>query len=135
MWRKDGKTGGAEHTTLISLGTEVTGDLCFAGNLEIDGTVRGNITAVSGQEACVRILEQGVVEGDIRVPVVIVNGTVKGDIHSEQHIELAAQARVEGHVHYAVVEMVRGARLNGQLVYAGSKPALKVARAAGQENT
>lgn len=116
-----------QPTTRISRETEVAGDLRFSGVLEVEGRVCGNINAAAGQSACVRILEHGVIEGDIHAPVVVVNGTVKGSIHSDQQVELASQARVEGDIHYALVEMVKGARINGGLVYTGNKPGLKVA--------
>ncbi len=121
----------SNHTTLISCETEVVGSLRFSGSLEIEGRVRGNIVAVNGQPAVVRVLEQGSVEGNIAAPVVIINGVVKGDIHASQEVELAAKARVEGNVHYTLVEMHKGAQVNGNLVYAVAKPGLKVAAGSG----
>ncbi|WP_369809176.1 polymer-forming cytoskeletal protein [Oceanicoccus sp. KOV_DT_Chl] len=50
----------------------------------------------------------------------IINGEVLGDVHCDQHVELAAKASVEGNVHYNLIEMVKGAQLNGNLVYAGA---------------
>ncbi len=114
-------------TTLIAKGTEIVGDIKFSGNLEIEGKVRGNIIAAAGGEASARVLENGEVEGDVRVPSVIVNGVVKGDVHSNNHIELAAKAKVEGNVHYNLIEMVKGAQVNGNLVYnSGSTAKLDV---------
>lgn len=123
---KNPNTGG-HHTTLVSAETEMVGDIHFAGSLEIEGKIRGNIIARNGQEAEVRILGSGTVEGNITAPVVIINGTVKGDVHSSGQVELAANARISGNIHYAVVEMTKGAQINGNLVFAGNKPGLKVA--------
>ena len=102
-------------TTLISRDTEVIGDIKFGGNLDIEGTVRGNIVAESGKDAVVRVVDKGVVEGEIRAPSVIINGTIHGDVHSSKHLELAAKARVEGNVEYTLVEMAIGAEVNGSL--------------------
>ncbi len=119
---------GTHHTTLISAGTEIVGDIHFTGSLEIEGKVRGNIAASAEGDATVRVLGSGMVEGNIKVPVVVINGTVKGDVHSSTLVELAANARVAGNVHYTLVEMVKGAQINGSLIYANSsKPGLKVA--------
>ena len=85
-------------TTLISKATEITGDLHFSGVLEVEGKVRGNIYADDDSSAEVRIRESGLVQGEIKVPVVIINGLVEGDVHSTQHLELAAKARVVGNV-------------------------------------
>jgi cytoskeletal protein CcmA (bactofilin family) len=51
------------------------------------------------------------------VPIVILNGTVTGDVRSEEHIELAAKARVDGDVYYKLIEMSMGAAVNGSLVH------------------
>ena len=132
MFNKDkamkSTNGGNHHTTLISAETEMVGDIHFAGSLEIEGKVRGNILATAGQEAVVRVLGSGLVEGDITAPTVIINGAVKGNVHASAQVELAANARVTGNIHYTVVEMVKGAQINGSLIYAThNKPGLKVA--------
>jgi len=104
-------------TTLVSKSTEIVGDIHFTGNLEIEGRVRGNIVAAEGAEARVRIMEKGSVEGEITAPSVVINGRVSGNVHSSKHIELAEKAVVEGNVHYSLIEMVKGAQVNGSLVY------------------
>lgn len=106
-------------TTLISKSTELVGDIHFNGNLEIEGRVRGNIYAEEGSDARVRIMEKGLVEGEISVPTIVINGAVHGDVHSSKHVELAAKAAVQGNVHYNMIEMVKGAQVNGSLLYSG----------------
>lgn len=107
-------------TTLISQDSEIVGDIKFSGDLEIQGLVRGNIIAKTESGATVRVVEGGRVEGEIHAPKVIINGQVKGDVHSIEHVELAAKANVEGNVHYSLIEMVKGAQVNGNLLYAGA---------------
>ena len=107
----------AGATTLISKGTEVIGDIRFSGNLMIEGVVRGNVYAEEGVDAQARVLNKGLVEGEISVPTLVINGTVKGDVYSSKHIELAAKAIVDGNVHYTSIEMVKGAQVNGNLLY------------------
>lgn len=119
--KKSSTTFSAGATTLIACGTHVVGDICFQGNLEIEGEVTGNILAQDGADARVRILQQGHVCGDIKVPCVIVNGHVKGAVHASAHVELAAKAVVEGDVHYALVEIEKGARVNGSFVHESAK--------------
>ena len=58
-----------------------------------------------------------VISGMPRPVNVIVNGDVTGDIHSSRHIELAAKANVMGNVYYHTIEMVKGAHINGNLVF------------------
>lgn len=123
MWgKKDNSIGfAAGSTTLISKATEVVGDIHFSGNLEVEGSVRGNIIAKSGSDARVRVMEKGLVEGEISVPTVVINGEVKGNVHSSKHVELAAKAVVKGNVHYSLIEMVKGAQVDGSLVHVVDK--------------
>lgn len=113
----------AGATTLISKGTEVIGDIKFTGNLMIEGVVRGNVYAEEGGDAQARVLEKGLVEGEISVPTLVINGTVHGDVYSSKHIELAAKAVVDGNVHYTSIEMVKGAQVNGNLLYTDTSKA------------
>ena len=106
----------SSSTTLIAKDTEIFGDVKFAGNLEIEGHIVGNLIANPGSEASVRILENGQIEGDINVPNTTINGVVKGNVHAG-NLELAAKARVEGNVHYQSIEMVKGSQVNGSLVF------------------
>ena len=113
--KEKGSFGSSNATTLISQDTEIVGDINFSGNLDIEGTVRGNIAAVAGKDAMVRVVDKGLVEGEIRSPSIIINGTIHGDVYSSKHLELASKARVQGNVHYALVEMAIGAEVNGSL--------------------
>lgn len=117
--KEKGNFGGSGSTTLISRDTEIVGDVKFKGNLDIEGTVRGNIVAASGKDAVVRIVDKGLVEGEIRAPSVIINGVIVGDVYSSKHLELAAKARVQGNVHYTLVEIAIGAEVNGSLKHSG----------------
>jgi cytoskeletal protein CcmA (bactofilin family) len=113
----------SNSTTLISKDTEIVGDIKFVGNVDIEGIVRGNIVAQSGKEAVVRIVEKGRVEGEIRAPLVIINGEIVGDVYSSKHLELASKAKVAGNVHYTQVEMAIGAQVNGALKYSAEPAA------------
>ena len=106
---------GGGDTTLVSRETEVVGDIHFSGTLEIEGTVKGNIAARPDADAVVRVVDKGCVEGEIRCPCVLINGQVKGDVHSSQHLELAARGRVQGNVFYTLLEMAAGSEVNGSL--------------------
>ncbi len=125
MWGKKTNMAFSNNHTLISRGTEVVGDLLFAGELQIEGKVRGNIIAEQGSDAKVVVAHKGQVEGEIRVPDVVVDGSVIGDIYSGKHLELAAKAVVQGNVHYQLIEMVKGSQVNGSLVYSGNAKSSK----------
>lgn len=103
--------------TLISKGTRIVGDIHFSGDLQIEGMVQGNIFAESGSDAKLVVAHKGVVEGEINVPMVVINGNVKGNVFSSKHIELASKAVVEGNVRYQLIEMVKGSHVKGNLDY------------------
>ena len=101
--------------TLIGPRVVLRGDLVFAGGLHVDGTVVGTISAEPGTEALLVVSDRGRVEGEVRVPHVVIDGTIKGDIHAPGKVELAARARVEGNIHYRLLEMAAGAEVNGRI--------------------
>lgn len=108
--------------TLISSRATIQGDVHFSGGLHVDGKVCGTLMAEEGSEAVLRISEVGTVEGDIRAPHVIVNGTVHGDVYAFAHLELAENAAIHGNVYYNLIQMAMGASVNGNLVHQ-SEPA------------
>jgi cytoskeletal protein CcmA (bactofilin family) len=104
-------------TTLVSSDTVIVGDVRFCGNLDVEGVVQGNIVADPDKEALLRVVGKGRVEGEIRVPSVIINGEVKGNVYATLHLELAPKSRVEGNVFYHTVEMAAGAEVNGSMTH------------------
>ncbi len=102
--------------TLIGANTTIRGDIVFAGGLHIDGKVYGSLTAESGQGAVLVLSDNGVIEGELRAPHVVINGKVHGNIYAAERIELAAKAKVTGNIYYRLLEMTAGAEVNGQIV-------------------
>ena len=103
--------------TLIGHNSEICGNINFSGGLHVDGVVRGNIQADAESGSVLSVSERGVIEGEVRVPNIMLNGTVKGDVYASEHIELAEKAKVSGNVYYKLIEMMRGAAVNGNLVH------------------
>lgn len=122
--RQTGKPGNSQggDTSLIARGTSITGDVHFGGALHLDGTIEGAVLAEADSEAVFTLSAEGEVTGEVRVPNAVINGVVKGNIHAAARLELAAQARVEGDVHYRVLEMAAGAEVNGRMVHQGKEP-------------
>ena len=104
--------------TLIGPKVVLQGDLHFDGGLYIEGRIVGRVIAGEDAKAIVTLAEGGSIEGEVRAPVVVVNGQVDGDIHAAGRVQLAPKARVTGDIHYQVVEMAAGAVLTGRLVHA-----------------
>lgn len=103
--------------TLISVNVVVSGNISFTGGIQIDGCVRGDISAEEGDGSLLRVSQQGKVIGQIYAPNVIVNGRVDGDVYAAEHLELSPSACITGDVYYRSIEMQRGAQVNGKLLY------------------
>jgi cytoskeletal protein CcmA (bactofilin family) len=104
--------------TLVGPHAVIRGDISFSGGLYVEGTIHGKVIAEDGAEAVLTIADKGVIEGEVRAPVVVINGRMTGDVHATDRIELAANARVNGNIHYKVVEMAAGAMVTGRLIHA-----------------
>ena len=116
--QKPGPRDGQAVDTLIGAHVTIRGDVEFRGGLYVEGRIVGTVTAVEGEPAVLMLAEHGSIEGDVHAPVVMVNGRLDGDVRAAERIELAANARVLGNVHYRVVEMNAGAQLTGRLIHA-----------------
>jgi cytoskeletal protein CcmA (bactofilin family) len=103
--------------TLIGPDVVIRGDLEFSGGLYVEGRIVGKVVAADGKPSSLLLAEHGVIEGEVHAPVVVINGALTGDVHASERVELAQKARVEGNVHYSVVEMSAGAQLTGRLVH------------------
>ena len=115
--RKHTPTASSATTSLIARGVTVRGDVHFSGALHLDGTVEGSIHADPGSDGVLTVSETGHVTGRIEVPHAVINGGVTGDIDVAERLELASLARVEGDVHYQVLEMAAGAQVNGKMIH------------------
>ena len=117
--------------SLIGATTRIEGNLFFSGGLRIDGTVRGNVAALPDQPCTLVLSEHARIEGEVRAAHVVINGTVTGPVFASESLELQANAKVKGDVHYESIEIVRGAVVEGRLIHhteAEAKPAgLKLA--------
>lgn len=116
------RPSGSSMETLIGPQVVIRGDVHFSGGLYIEGKVYGAVVAEDDSDAVLTVSESGLIEGEVRAPVVVVNGQLKGDVHARERIELASNARVEGNIYYRVVEMAAGAAITGRLIHGEAPP-------------
>ena len=114
---KSKQSKNANVGTLIGPKTRINGDVEFTGGLHLDGYINGNVKGDSKEGTFLSVSQQGSIEGSVVAPNVILNGIVKGDIEASGRIELGANARVMGNVHYTVIETAVGAQINGKLIH------------------
>ena len=109
---------------LIGPQVVIRGDVVFSGGLYVEGRIEGKVLAEEGAKAMLTLAEQGHIEGEVRAAVVVLSGRLDGDVHAGERVELTPTARVNGNVHYQVVEMSAGAQLNGRLLHSAAMAAL-----------
>jgi len=111
----DQKIRSARVDTLIGKGTTIDGDIRFSGGLHVEGVIKGNLAA-DGDDATLILSEHGHIQGEVRVPSMVLNGMIDGDVFASGKVELFEKARICGDVYYNLLEMAVGAEVNGKLV-------------------
>jgi cytoskeletal protein CcmA (bactofilin family) len=101
----------------------IRGDVEFSGGLYVEGKVIGKVIASEGAQAMLTVAENGAIEGEVVASTVVISGRMDGDVHASDRVELTATARVNGNVHYKVVEMAAGAQLTGRLLHVATADA------------
>lgn len=124
MFRKGNKQKNTKIDSLVGRHTEIHGDVKYSGGLHIDGRVKGNVIAQGDGKSMLSISEEGVIEGDVHVSNIILNGQVIGNVYASERVELAPNARVTGNVYYNLIEMAMGSEVNGNLVHQAASAAI-----------
>ena len=119
MFGDKGKSmrNGNSVETLIGPRVHIRGDIVFSGGLYVEGRISGKVIAEDGAAAVVTVAERGLIEGEVRAPMVVIAGQLHGDVHASERVELAPAARVQGNIYYKVVEMTAGAMITGRLIH------------------
>lgn len=95
------------------IGSDVTikGDVTTLGEIQLDGTVEGDVRSSS-----LTIGEQGSVQGVVTAEEVIVKGTVNGQING-RNIRLEKTAKVRGDLFHETLSVEAGAFIEGKLTH------------------
>src|SRR5436309_14428229 len=83
--------------TLIGKAARVHGDIEFQGGLHLDGHISGGVRAVEAPDATLSVGATGSIEGPGDGANVVLDGTVKGEIHAVERVGLGGTARVSAH--------------------------------------
>ncbi|MCI8510857.1 MAG: polymer-forming cytoskeletal protein [Lachnospiraceae bacterium] len=96
--------------TIIGDNSRIEGQLIASESTRVDGTLRGKILS----ESTVIIGEHGVIYGDIDGFEILVAGTVYGNLHAEQRIQLTETGRVIGDLFTKTLVIDEGASFKGR---------------------
>lgn len=100
----------AEQHNIIGASTTVEGTLRSTGNVNISGTVEGNVEV----EGRTMVMAGGVVEGEVASTSAEIAGTVRGQVKVKERLVLKSSAVVEGDIRTAKLVVEDGATFNGQ---------------------
>jgi len=93
--------------SILSADLSVTGSIVSEGEVQLDGTVQGDVRA-----GMLTIGEEASVKGEVVAENVVIRGRVEGSVRARQ-VQLASTARVEGDVIHATLAIESGAYFDG----------------------
>ena len=117
---------------MTHIGSHITikGDIIADEPLRIDGTVVGDILLRTGELV---IGKDGTIEGSLRAPRVLVQGTVDGAVAAGERIQLDASAQISGSLSANAIVIVDGAHFTGSVDMDKRTIAAKVAQYKAQQ--
>lgn len=104
------------EVTIVGAGARLEGTVVSAGNLRIDGQIKGQINA----DGDVTLSPQSQVEADIRAQNVSVAGRFKGNIIVKGKAHLARGGRIDGNITSKTLVVEEGGTFHGQSIMDGS---------------
>jgi len=130
-------TSSADRASILGPTLYFKGDLTAEEDLLIQGRVEGSITHTQR----LTVGAQGTVKANIRAQLIVVEGTVDGDLRAEKAVVVKETAKIRGNIFAPSVSIVEGACFSGNIdmdgVGAGQQTgkhdavAVRVAKGAG----
>lgn len=109
----------SKNITILGADTEFDGVLEFTDNLKINGKFNGTIKSSGNLE----IDKTAVCTVDeISAGSVVVSGTVRGDIHADERIEMCGGSKVMGNVQTARLRIADNVEFDGQVSMLEKEP-------------
>ena len=106
--RRDGAMG--EITTLLGRGATFEGKLTFENTVRIDGRFKGEVFS----DDILVVGEGAIVEAEIDVGEIIVQGTIIGNIKAKRSSEIHAPGRVKGDLITPSLQIDKGVVFEGR---------------------
>jgi cytoskeletal protein CcmA (bactofilin family) len=117
--RGGGMADDSGEVTIVGAGARLEGNVVSAGNLRIDGEVKGQINA----DGDVTLSPQSQVEADIRAQNVSVAGKFKGNVIVKGKAHLARGGRIDGNITSKTLVVEEGGIFHGQSIMDGGAAA------------
>jgi cytoskeletal protein CcmA (bactofilin family) len=95
--------------SVLSSDLHITGNLKTTGDIQVEGTVEGNIRA-----HLLTIGESATIKGEVTADDVVINGRIVGRVRGLK-VRLTASARVEGDIIHKTIAIESGAHFEGSV--------------------
>jgi cytoskeletal protein CcmA (bactofilin family) len=99
----------SERVSVLGPTLHFKGELHADEELLIKGRIEGSITHSQRVTVC----PEGTVTANVRAQVIIVEGTVNGDLQAEKSVMVKETAKLRGNITAPSVSIVEGAHFNG----------------------
>ncbi len=110
--RKQGSDGhGAVGSCVIGKNIQIRGKLSGSEDLVVEGRIEGNVALKNH----LTIEQTGVVEADVEVRDLTVNGEMRGDIAADGTVSITNSAKVVGNIRAPRIILEDGARFKGSI--------------------
>jgi cytoskeletal protein CcmA (bactofilin family) len=106
-----------ERSSVLGPTLYFKGDLSAEEDLLIQGRVEGSITHTQR----LTVGAQGTVKANINAQLIIVEGTVDGDLQAEKSVVVKETAKVRGNIFAPTVSILEGACFSGNIDMDGKK--------------
>ena len=100
-----------DRTSILGPTIHFKGELSADEDLVINGTIEGSITHMQR----LTIGREGTVHANVDAQLVIVEGTMQGDVHAAKSVAVAQTARMIGNITAPTVTIQEGAKFNGSV--------------------
>ena len=94
---------------IIRKGTEIKGDVSCAGDIRIDGSLKGNLIS----EGKVVVGPEGVIEGEITCKNADISGTIKAKLMVKELLQLKSTANILSDINTNKLSIEPGAAFTG----------------------
>lgn len=99
------------EVSLLAPGCEIEGTCTVQGTVRIHGKIKGDLVGMAG--STVMICETAVIEGNVHVDEVWIDGFIRGNVRAQTKVVIASSGRVIGNVVAPSVQVQFGAHFDG----------------------
>jgi cytoskeletal protein CcmA (bactofilin family) len=109
----------SERASVLGPTLYFKGDLSADEDLLIQARIEGSITHTHR----LTVGAQGTVKANIRAQLIVVEGTVEGDLQAEKSVLVKDSAKINGNIFAPTVSIMEGASFSGRIDMGGKKAA------------